>query len=92
MTGLGQRTSATLAVIRIILECYHVVELILDSICIILVFCCKFCAFRIILFYIASFEIFFNETYAITSLAFQVSKMSLTTYLAQLISNLKAKL
>ena len=47
--------SIHLAVKWIILKWYYVVDLILDSIWIILVFYCKFCAFKIILFYIAYF-------------------------------------
>ena len=39
----------------IILKCYYVVDLILDAVWIILVFYCKFYAFKIILFYIAYF-------------------------------------
>ena len=61
-----------------------------------LVFYCKFCAFKIILVLHGIFLIFFiqkqiNQTYAITSLTFQVSKMDLTTYLAQLVSTLEGK-
>ena len=55
LTGFGLSTSAKLAVKWIILKWYYVVDLILDSIWIILVFYCKFCAFKIILFYIAYF-------------------------------------
>ena len=51
LTGFGLSTSAKLAVKWIILKWYYVVDLILDSIWIILVFYCKFCAFKIILFY-----------------------------------------
>ena len=80
MIGLDLSTSPKLAVKWIILKWYYVVDLILDSIWIILVFYCKFCAFRIILFYIVYFYLYFirekiNQTYTITSLAFQVSKM-----------------
>ena len=53
--GLDLSTSPKLAVKWIILKWYYVVDLILDSIWIILVFYCKFCAFKIILFYIAYF-------------------------------------
>ena len=59
LTGLGLSTSAKLAVKWIILKWYYVVDLILDSIWIILVFYCKFCAFKIILFYIAYFYFLF---------------------------------
>ena len=48
--GLDLSASAELAVKRIILKCYYVVDLILDSIWIVLVFYCKVCAFRIIIF------------------------------------------
>ena len=47
--------STKLTVIWIILECYYVVSLILRLIRLILVFHCKFCTFRFILFYIISF-------------------------------------
>ena len=53
--GLDLSTSPKLAVKWIILKWYYVVDLILDSIWIILVFYCKFCAFKIILFYNAYF-------------------------------------
>ena len=59
MTHLGLGTSAKLTVIWIILQCYYIVDLILDSISIFLTFYCKFCAFRIILFYIAYIFNFF---------------------------------
>ena len=49
MIGLDLCTSAKLAVKWIILKWYYAVDLILDSIWIILVFYCKFCAFKIIL-------------------------------------------
>ena len=55
MTGLQLSGSAKLTVIWIILECYYVVSLILRLIRLILVFHCKFCTFRPILFYIISF-------------------------------------
>ena len=44
-----------------ILKYYYVVDLILDSIWIILVSYCKFCAFRIIIFYIAYFIFILSE-------------------------------
>ena len=47
------------AVIWTILKCYYVVDLILDSIWIILIFYCKFCAFKIILFYTVYFYLFY---------------------------------
>ena len=55
MIALDPSTSAKLAVIWIILKCYYVVDLILDSVWIILVFYCKFCAFNIVLFYTLHF-------------------------------------
>ena len=74
MIGLDPSISATLAAIWIILQCYHVVDLILGSIWITLAFYCKFCAFRIILFLHCMFlKISIREsikqTYTITSLA-----------------------
>ena len=50
MVHLDLGTSAKLAVIWIILKCYYVVGLMLDSIWIVLVFYCKLCAFRIDIF------------------------------------------
>ena len=61
MIGLDLSISAKLAVIWIILECYYVVDLILDSMSVILVFYCKFLAFIIIIFYIAYFNFFLSE-------------------------------
>ena len=90
-------TSAKLLVIWTILKWYYIADLILHSIWIILVFYCKFYTFKIILFYIA-YIYFFIQKYiniTITSLTFQVSKMDLTTFLAQLVklvfSYLKSK-
>ena len=57
--GLDLSTSAKLAVKWRILKWYYVVDLILDSIWITLVFYYKFCAFKIILFYIAFFKTLF---------------------------------
>ena len=59
MIGLDLSTSVKLAVKWIILKWHYVVNLILDSIWIILVFYCKFCAFKIILSYIAYFWFFY---------------------------------
>ena len=61
--GLDLNANAKLAVIWIIKarECYYVGSLILDLICLILVFYCKFCTFRIILFYIVSYLNFLSE-------------------------------
>ena len=42
----------------IVLKCYYIVDLILDSISVILVSYCKFWAFRIFLFYISYFQFF----------------------------------
>ena len=77
------------------LKGYYLVDLFLDSVSIILVFYCKLYAFRIILFNTAYF--FYPITnkpniYTITSLAFQASKMSLMTFLAQLVSILRLEL
>ena len=58
MIHLGLSTNEKLAVIWIILNRYYIVDLILDSISIVLVFYCKFWAFRIILFYNAYFYFF----------------------------------
>ena len=55
MIGLDPSTSAKLAVIGIIIKCYYVIDLILNSIWIVLVCYCKVCAFRIALFYIVYF-------------------------------------
>ena len=53
-------------------------------------FFCTFSAFKIFFF---TLHIFFkNQTYTITSLTFQVSKMDLTTFLAQLVSVLRVRL
>ena len=76
---------------------YYVADLMLDSIWILLFFYCKFCAFRIILFYIVYFYFYFiqeqiNQTYTIASLAFQVYKIGFRTFLSQLVSILRVKL
>ena len=69
MISLDLSTSAKLVLLWIILKCYYVLHLILDSILdlildsIILVFCCKFCPFRIILSYIAYFYFFCLRIY-----------------------------
>ena len=90
MVGLDLCATAKLAVIWTMLECFYVVDLILDLICNILAFYCIFCAFRIILFYNCMFLKHFirkwiNQTYTIKSLAaFQVFQLGLTTSLAQL--------
>ena len=97
MVGLDLCATAKLAVIWTMLECFYVVDLILDLICNILAFYCIFCAFRIILFYNCMFlknfiRKWINQTYTIKSLAvFQVFQLDLTTSLAQL-SILSAKL
>ena len=52
---LDLSTIAKLAVKWIILKCYYLVNVILGSILIILVFYCEFSAFKIIPFYIAYF-------------------------------------
>ena len=44
--------------IWIILKCYYTVDLILDSLWVILVSYCKICAFSVIIFYIAYFQNF----------------------------------
>ena len=61
MIGLDLSTSAKLGVKWIILKWYYVINLILGTIWIILVFYCKFCAFKIVLFYIASFSFFIRK-------------------------------
>ena len=48
MVGLDLSTSANSVVIWLIVQCYYVVDLILDSVWIILTLYVKFCAFRII--------------------------------------------
>ena len=55
--GFDLSKSAKLAVIWVILNGYNIVDVIMDSVLIILVFYCEFGAFGIILFYIASFFI-----------------------------------
>ena len=52
-------TSAKLAVKWIILKCYYVVNLILDSIWIILVFYCKFSALKLFFFTLHIFNFFY---------------------------------
>ena len=61
MIGLDLSTSLKSAAEWIIITWYQVLSLILDSIWIILVFYCKFCAFKIILFYTAYFWFFYPE-------------------------------
>ena len=61
MIGFDLSKSGKLPVLCIIQKCYYVEGVILDSVGIIVVFYCKFCAFRIILFYIAFFEVFLSE-------------------------------
>ena len=77
--GLDLCTKAKLAVKWIILKWYYAVDLIFDSIWIILVFYCNFCAFKIILNFTFHIFIFFypetSQTYTITSMTFQVPKM-----------------
>ena len=97
MVGLDLCATAKLEVIWTMLECFYVVDLILDLICNILAFYCIFCAFRIILLYNCMFlknfiRKWINQTYTLKSLAvFQVFQLDLTTSLAQL-SILRAKL
>ena len=61
MIGFNLSTNSKFAIIWTILECYPVVDLILDSIRVTLAFYCKFFAFRIIIFYIACFKKFLSE-------------------------------
>ena len=61
MLGLDLSASAKLPVRWITLKWHYVVNLILDLIWIILVFYCKFCVFKIILFYVAHFWFFYQE-------------------------------
>ena len=58
MIGLEIGTSAKLAVISIILKCYYVLDLIFEPIS--LVFYCKFCTYRIILFTLHVLNIFYQ--------------------------------
>ena len=91
MAGLVLKASAKL------LECYYVVILASHLTCLIFVFYCKFFTFRIILFYIAIFKVFYpritkpNLHYILTLLAFLVLGMGITTLLTQLVSILRAK-
>ena len=52
MIGVDLSTSANVAVNWIILKCFCVVNVILNSIWIMLVFYCKFSVFKIVLFYL----------------------------------------
>ena len=89
MIGLEISTSAKLTVISIILKCYYVLDLIFESIS--LVFYCKFCAFRIILFTLHVLNIFYqgmNKPNIHNNIIAGISsfKVGLTTFLAQLVS------
>ena len=61
MIGLVLSTSAKLAVKWMILKWYFIIDLILDSVWIILVFYCKFCAFKITVSWIAYFYFFYPQ-------------------------------
>ena len=93
---LDLNTSAKLLAVWIILKWYHVVDLILDSIWISLVFYCKFYAFKLFLFTLHIVVFFYAKinkaNITIILLTFQVSKMDLTTFLGQLVSMLRVKL
>ena len=61
MIGFDLSKSAKWPLICIRPKCYYVEDLLLDSVGVIAVFYCKFCAFRIIFFYEAFFKVFLSE-------------------------------
>ena len=61
MTGFDLSKNAKLPLIWIIPKCYYVEDLILDSVWIILVFYCNFCAFLIIFLHSNFLSFFLSE-------------------------------
>ena len=95
MIGLDISTIPKLVVRWIMLECYYVVDLILDSVWIILAFYCRL--FYLTLHVFKNFYQRMNKPNVRNNIgsilgAFQVSKIGITNVLAQLVSILRAKL